>query len=59
MSQLILTTAGAMFMVPLIAMTSTALLGDIPGWMLLYGGWSMAFSLIIGAIGIFIGMTER
>ena len=57
MSGQILTVAGAMFMVPLVVMFAVALLGDIPGWMLHFGGWTMAFSLIVGAIGIFIGMN--
>ena len=50
--------AGAMFMVPLIVMLGVAVISGIPGWMLLIGGWSMAFSLIVGAIGIFIGMNS-
>ena len=57
MSGQILTVAGAMFMIPLIVMIGIALVGDIPGLLLFIGGWSMAFSLIVGAIGIFVGMN--
>ena len=46
-----------MFMIPLIVMIGIALVGDIPGLLLFIGGWSMAFSLIVGAIGIFVGMN--
>ena len=57
MSGQILTVAGAMFMIPLILMIGLAVVGDIPGWILFFGGWSMAFGVIVAAIGIFIGMN--
>ena len=57
MSGQILTIAGAMFLIPLLIMVAFALVTDVPGLMLYIGGWSMAFSLIVGAIGIFIGMN--
>ena len=57
MSGQVLTVAGAMFMIPLLAMLGIAIVSEIPGWMLFIGGWSMAFSVIVGAIGVFIGMN--
>ena len=57
MSGQILTIAGAMFMLPVLTMVAFALVTDVPGLMLYIGGWMMAFSLIVGAIGIFIGMN--
>ena len=57
MSGQILTIAGAMFLIPLLIMVAFALVTDVPGPLLFFGGWSMAFSLIVGAIGIFIGMN--
>ena len=61
MSTAILTIAGAMFLVPLTILVIIAGIraGDIPSPLLTIGGWSMAFGLIIGAIGIFLGMIER
>ena len=56
MSGLILTLAGSMFMIPLLTLTGIALIADIPGWLLSIGGWTMAFSMIIAAIGIFVAM---
>ena len=58
MSGQILTVAGAMFMIPLILMIGLEVVGDIPGWILFFGGWSMAFSMIVAAIGVFVGMNE-
>ncbi len=57
MSGQILTIAGAMFMIPVLTMVAFALVTDVPGLMLYIGGWMMAFSLIVGAIGVFIGMN--
>ena len=57
MSGLILTAAGAMFMIPVLTMVAFALVADVPGPLLFFGGWTMAFSLIVGAIGVFIGMN--
>ena len=57
MSGLILTAAGAMFLIPMLIMVAFALVTNVPGPLLFFGGWSMAFSLIVGAIGIFIGMN--
>ena len=57
MSGQILTIAGAMFMLPVLTMVAFALVTDVPGLMLYIGGWMMAFSLIVGAIGVFIGMN--
>ena len=47
-----------MFMIPLILMLGIGVAGDIPGRVLFYGGWSMAFSMIVAAIGVFVGMNE-
>ena len=58
MSGQILTAAGAMFMIPLILMLGIGVAGDIPGRVLFYGGWSMVFSMIVAAIGVFVGMNE-
>ena len=58
MSGQILTVAGAMFMIPLILMLGIGVAGDIPGRVLFYGGWSMVFSMIVAAIGVFVGMNE-
>ena len=57
MSGQILTVAGAMFMIPVIVLMGFATLSEIPGWMLFIGGWAMVFSVILGAIGIFVGMN--
>ena len=45
-------------MIPLILMLGIGVAGDIPGLVLFYGGWSMAFSMIVAAIGVFVGMNE-
>ena len=58
MSGQILTVAGAMFMIPLVLMLGIGVAGDIPGRVLFYGGWSMVFSMIVAAIGVFVGMNE-
>ena len=58
MSGQILTVAGAMFMIPLVLMLEIGVPGDIPGRVLFFGGWSMAFSMIVAAIGVFVGMNE-
>ena len=57
MSSTILTWAGLMFGVPLLAMLATAAVSDVPGPMLTIGGWSMGMSIMVGAAGIFVGMT--
>ena len=44
-------------MLPVLTMVAFALVTDVPGPLLFFGGWTMAFSLIVGAIGIFIGMN--
>ena len=54
MSGQILTIAGAMFLIPLLIMVAFALVTDVPGPLLFFGGWNMAFSLIVGAIGVFM-----
>ena len=56
MSGQLITIAGAMFIIPFLVLFGVALAGDIPGPLLTIGGWTMAFSLIIGALGVFIGM---
>ena len=55
----LLTIAGTMFVVPLMLLTIVALVGDIPGWMLKVGGWTMAFSLIVAAMGILVTMNQK
>ena len=55
----LLTIAGAMFMVPMIIMTAWAIVDDIPGRILTIGGWSMAFSLIVAALGVFVGLNDK
>ena len=55
----LLTIAGTMFLVPMIIMTAWAIVGDIPGQILTIGGWSMAFSLIVAALGVFVGMNDK
>ena len=57
MSGQLITIAGVMFIIPFLVMFGVALAGDIPGPLLTIGGWTMAFGLIIGAIGVFIGMN--
>ena len=47
-----------MFMIPLILLIGVAIVGEIPEWMLFIGGWSMAFGVIVGALGVFVGMNE-
>lgn len=59
MSNTIITIAGGMFIIPMVIMIGVAVVSDIPGWLLFIGGWTMALSIIIGAIGIFIGMTGQ
>ena len=60
MSATILTIAGAMFLIPLAILVITAgvTAGDVPGPMLVIGGWTMAFGVIVGAVGVFLGMNE-
>ena len=58
MSSQILTVASAMFMIPIILLIGVAIVGEIPEWMLFIGGWSMAFGVIVGALGVFVGMNE-
>ena len=55
----LLTLAGAMFMVPMIVMTGWTVAGELPRPVLTIGGWSMAFSLIIAALGVFAGMNDK
>ena len=59
MSATILTIAGPMFLIPLAILVITAgvTAGDIPGPMLVIGGWIMAFGVIVGAVGVFLGMN--
>ena len=57
MSGQLITVAGAMFITPFLVLVGVALTGDVPGPLLTIGGWTMAFSLIIGALGVFIGMN--
>ena len=59
LTAVLLTVAGTMFMVPVLILISTKLItGDVPGMMLKAGLWSMAFSVMIAAIGVFIGWAE-
>ena len=52
MSGFLFSVAGGMFGIPLIVMTAIAVVGaDIPSTILTFGGWSMAFSVILGGIG--------
>lgn len=56
MTVALLTLAGAMFMVPTIALTLTKpITGDFLGLMLKAHLWSMAFSMMVAAAGVFIG----
>ena len=57
MSGQLITIAGAMFIIPFLVIVGVAIVGDVPGPLLTIGGWTMAFSLIIAAIGVFIGMN--
>lgn len=55
MSRVILTVAGTMFGIPLLAMIIIAILfGDIPSFILSVGGWSMALGVVTGGIGAVI-----
>ena len=55
MSTIIMSIAGVMFGVPLIAMIIIAvLMGDVPPSILWVGGWSMALGVIAGGIGAVI-----
>ena len=56
MSGQLITIAGSMFILPFLLLFGVALAGDVPGLMFTICGWTMAFSLIIGGLGIFIGM---
>ena len=56
MSGALLIIAGLMFGIPLILMVVIAATGgDIPSNLLFFGGWSMAFGVITGAIGAYLG----
>ena len=57
MSGQLITIAGAMFIMPFLVIAGVAIVGDVPGPLLTIGGWTMAFSLIMAAIGVFIGMN--
>jgi hypothetical protein len=57
MSGQLITIAGAMLIIPFLVIVGVAIVGDVPGPMLTIGGWTMAFSLIMGALGVFIGMN--
>ena len=57
MSGQLITIADAMLIVPFLVIVGVAIVGDVPGPLLTIGGWTMAFSLIIAAIGVFIGMN--
>ena len=58
MSGQLITIAGAMFIMPFLVIVGVAIVGDVPRPLLTIGGWTMVFSLIIAAIGVFIGMNE-
>ena len=58
MSGLILTLAGSMFMIPMLILIGIYLVADTPGWLLRTGLWTMAFSFLIGSIGILYAMCE-
>lgn len=57
MSGQLITIAGAMLIIPFLVIVGVAIVGDVPGPLLTIGGWTMAFSLIMGALGVFIGMN--
>ena len=57
MSGQLITIAGAMFIIPFLVIFGVAIVGDVPGPLLTIGGWTMVFSLVIAAIGVFIGMN--
>ena len=57
MSGQLITIADAMLIIPFLVIVGVAIVGDVPGPLLTIGGWTMAFSLIIAAIGVFIGMN--
>ena len=57
MSGQLITIAGAMLIIPFLVIVGVAIVGDVPGPLLTMGGWTMAFSLIMGALGVFIGMN--
>ena len=57
MSGQLITIAGAMFIIPFLVIVGVAIVGDVPRPLLTIGGWTMAFSLIMAAIGVFIGMN--
>lgn len=59
MSGIILSIASAMFLIPLFLMVAIAVTGtDIPGTILLVGGWSMALGLVTAGIGAFMALAE-
>ena len=59
LTAVLLTPAGATFMVQVIVLTPTKLItGDVLGMILKACLWSMAFSLMVAAIGVFIGRPE-
>ena len=58
MSGQILTLAGGMFFIPMLILTGIALFADLPGWLFKIGGLTMAFSMIIASIGVFLAMYE-
>ena len=59
LAEVLLVLAGAMFMVPMVILIPTKLItGDVPGMMLKADLWSMAFSVMIAAIGVFTCWAE-
>ena len=58
MSGQLITIAGATLIISFLLMFGFALSGDVPGPLMTVVGWTMVFSLIAGAIGVFIGMHE-
>ena len=51
MSNAIFAIASAMFGIPLVLMLALAIVADIPSLILLIGGWSMVFGVMIAGIG--------
>ena len=59
LTAVLLVLAGTMFMAPVgILMPTKLITGDVPGMMLKIALWSLAFSVMIAAIGVFIGWAE-
>ena len=58
MSGTIISVGGLMFMVPLVLMIFIAAFGEIPGFVLSFGGWSMALGVITAGIGAVMARGE-